>query len=201
MTSNDDVFGLTERPMDAKLKRAQSLVGTSDGRPSDDWYPTPVMATEALLRVEKFSGSVLEPACGDGAISKIFEAHGFIVKSTDLINRGYGEAPYDFVSKDYPFNADNIITNPPFSLAQEFIECSLERTTQKVVMLGKLQLLESAKRKTLFETTPLEKVWIFSKRITMARNGEYEKYSSSMICFAWFVWNHKYRGEPKIGWI
>lgn len=193
-------FTTTEIPkIDPKLKRAQSLVGTSTGRPDDDFYPTPIEATEALLNVEKFDGEIWECACGDGAISRVLDAHGYQTKSTDLIDRGYGETPHDFLTS--PYRSVNVITNPPFKLAEQFVKLSLERTTGKVALLCKLQFLEGAKRKLMFETTPLKKVWVFSKRITMARNGEYEKYSSSMICFAWYVWQHKYEGEPSIGWL
>lgn len=195
----DDIFEFSsEKPVDAKLKRAQSLVGTSDGRPKDDFYPTPPEATEALLRVEKFEGEIWENACGDGSISKILKAHGYRVKSTDLIDRGYGEAPHDFLTS--PSHSENIITNPPFKLAEQFIQLSLQKTTKKVAMLCKLQFLEGAKRKLMFESTPLKKVWVFSKRLTMTRNGE-KMDNSGMICFAWYVFSHGYVGEPTLGWL
>lgn len=185
--------------MDEKLKRAQSLVGTSAGRPDNDYYKTPRNAVEALLKAETFIGDIWEPACGDGAISRVLEEYGHTVRSTDLIDRGYGEGGKDFLfSTD---TATNIITNPPFVLAEEFIWKSLSCTTGKVVMLCKLQFLEGAKRRGMFETTPLARVHVFSKRIKMARNGRDEEYGSSMLAFAWFVWEHKYKGEPIIRWI
>lgn len=61
---------------EAALKRAQSLVGTSAGRPTNDYYPTPPEATQALLGVESFDGDIWEPACGDGAICRVLEANG-----------------------------------------------------------------------------------------------------------------------------
>ena len=68
---NDLIF-IPETPIDPKLKRAQSLVGTSEGRPEHDFYHTPPEATEALLKVEKFVGEIWEPACGDGSMSLVF---------------------------------------------------------------------------------------------------------------------------------
>ncbi|CAM6053376.1 unnamed protein product [Sphagnum tenellum] len=166
------------------LKRAQSLVGTSEGRPDYDYYPTPPEATEALLRVETFTGTIWECAAGNGAISKVLEAHGHTVVSTDLIDRGFGEAPHDFLTSSlrYP----NVITNPPFTLAEQFVQLSLGRTTGKVAILGKLQFLEGAKRKIMFENSPLKSVWVFSKRLTMTRNGE-KMDNSGMICFGWIL--------------
>jgi hypothetical protein len=181
-----------------KLKRAQSLVGTSEGRPENDFYPTPPEATEALLQREKFDGAILEPACGDGAMSRVLEAHGYSVISRDLIYRGYGEGGHDFLKshEKYP----NVITNPPFRLGEEFIQHALKLTTGKVVMLCKLQFLEGGKRKLMFESTPFKSVYIFSKRLSMTRNGE-KMANSGMIAFAWFVWEHGYTGVPTVAWI
>jgi hypothetical protein len=52
----------------------------------------------------------------------------------------------------------------------------------------------------MFETLPLKKVWVFSKRLTMSKGGEKTK-NSGMLAFAWFVFEHDYDGEPTIGWI
>lgn len=182
----------------ARLKRAQSLVGTSEGRPEHDFYPTPREATLALLEVEEFEGDIWEPACGDGAISKVLEEFGHTVKSTDLVDRGYGEGGHDFLfSGD---GATNVITNPPFTLGEDFVWKALDVTTGKVAILGKLQFLEGAKRKKMFESTPLKAVYVFSKRLSMYRNGEKMK-NSGMIAFAWFVWEHGYEGKPVVQWL
>jgi len=194
----DDLILLPEKAIDPKLRRAQSLVGTSPNRPEHDWYPTPPEATEALLAAERFEGLVWEPACGDGAICKVLEAHGYEVLATDLIDRGYGQGGHDFLTS--PLTAPNIITNPPFKLAQEFVELSLARTTGKVAMLCKLQFLEGAKRKAMFESTPLKAVHVFSKRLTMTRNGT-PMANSGMIAFAWFVWSHDHKGPATLHWI
>jgi len=61
-------------------------------RAAFEFYPTPPEATRALLSVETFEGSIWEPACGDGAISKVLTEAGYQVVSTDLIDRGYGAA-------------------------------------------------------------------------------------------------------------
>lgn len=185
--------------LDQRRKRAQSLVGTSAGRPADDFYPTPPEATQALLDVERFDGLVWEPACGDGAISRVLEANGYRVLSTDLIDRGYGEGNHDFFTS--PHKADHIVTNPPFILAEQFVRHALTRSTGKVAMLCKLAFLEGAKRKPFFAETPLKSVYVFSKRVSFYRNGEKGDYSSSMIAFAWYVWEHGHEGEPVLRWI
>ena len=65
------------------------------------------------MSVERFDGSIWEPACGDGAISKVLAEAGYQVVSTDLIDRGYGAGGQDFLKSDKPL-AKNIITNPPY---------------------------------------------------------------------------------------
>ena len=82
-------------------------------RAAYEFYPTPPEATRALLSVESFEGDIWEPACGDGAISKVLEAAGYQVVSTDLIDRGYGAGGHNFLNSDKPL-AKNIITNPPY---------------------------------------------------------------------------------------
>lgn len=196
----DDFIRLPEKVIDPKTKRAQSIVGTSAGRPEGDFYPTSPEATLALLQAEKFTGTIWEPACGDGAICKVLEDFGYSdILASDLIDRGYGDRPHDFLTSKW--TADNIITNPPFTLAQEFVERSLERTTGKVAMLCKLVFLEGQKRKAFFENTPLARVHVFSKRIQFYREGERGNLGTSMLAFAWFVWEHGHDGPPAISWI
>lgn len=176
----------------------------SDDREKDDYYPTPPSATRALLSVERFDGPIWEPACGCGAMSREIEAAGYDVESTDLIYRGYGRGNIDFLL-DYQTVAPNIVTNPPFKLAEEFARHALSRTTGKVAILARLAWLESKGRKTLFEGTPLASVWVFSERVGFKR-GELAaetggKRSGGMIAFAWFVWEHGYVGRPTLGWL
>ena len=189
--------------------RAHSLVGHDmDGkRPKDDFYPTPPSAIKALLEVEKFESPVLEPACGEGNISEVLKEHGYNVDSTDLIDRCYGDTGVDFLKGEF-FGVGSIITNPPYNLAQEFVVMSLKLTRAlngKVAMLLRLQFLESQRRKLLFESTPLSKVWVFSWRVPMWRNGVVTG-SGKMAPYAWFVWDWKYffdsgsiPREPRLG--
>lgn len=198
----DDYILMPEKAANPRTKRAQSIVGTSAGRPENDFYPTPPEATHALLDCENFTGTIWEPACGDGAISKVLEERGHVVWSSDLIDRGYGLGGYDFLTSHR--KADNIITNPPFTLAQQFVEHSLQATKEsqgKVAMLCKLVFLEGQKRKAFFESTPLARVHVFSKRVNFYREGVKGKLGTSMMAFAWFVWSHGHEGPPTIAWI
>lgn len=111
----------------------------------------------------------------------------------------------DFLHHNYGRQFDNVITNPPFKLAKEFIKRALEVSKGKVIMFAKIQLLEGQERREMFENTPLKYVYVFSKRVNPMRNGEEldekGKPWSSTMCFAWFVWEHEYEGEPIIRWL
>ncbi len=96
-------------------------------RHPEDWYPTWPGATRALLSVERFDGAIWEPACGEGDMSKVLEAAGYDVISSDLIDRGYGEGGRDFLMEWQP-RAPNIVTNPPFRWAIEFTDRALQLT-------------------------------------------------------------------------
>lgn len=180
---------------------ARGNIPDAENRQKDDFYPTPPIATRKLLAVEKFDGPIWECACGDGAISKVLADHGYEVISSDLVDRGYGESRVDFMM-EWTARAPNIVTNPPFKFAREFVDKALGLTTGKVAILARLAWLEGKSRKSLFQTTPLSRVWVFSERVPMLRNGdEMMKGGGGMIAFAWYVWDHAYRGEARLGWI
>jgi hypothetical protein len=185
-------------------KIAQSIVGTSDGRPIDDFYPTPSEVTKALLSVERFPAVILEPACGDGAISRVLEECGYKVYSSDLYDHGYGQIGIDFLGDHYKAIPNQyqlgLITNPPFKLLEGFIRKSMELNFIKIAMFAKLSALEGKSRSELLENTLLKNVWIFKKRVTLTRNGEPSR-NGGMIAFAWYVWEKNYKGKPTIGWI
>jgi hypothetical protein len=169
-------------------------------REKHDYYATHPLAVEKLLERETFSRNILEPACGEGHISKVLENHNYNVISYDLVNRGYGEVKNFFDIKEW--NGD-IITNPPYKFAQKFVEHSLEIIPQgnKIAMLLKLTFLEGQKRYNLFQRHNLETVYVFSKRTICAMNGNFNHYKSSAVAYAWFIFRNKYIEDAVIKWI
>ena len=130
-------------------------------------------------------------------IRRIFEG-GYNVKSTDLIDRGYGEGGVDFLKQTEIWDGD-IITNPPYKYAQEFIEHALELVTDghKVCMFLKLTFLESQRRRKMFEKYPPKTIWVSSSRIQCGKNGKFEP---SAVAYAWYVWEKGYKGETIVRW-
>ena len=171
-------------------------------REQNDYYATDPKMVEALLKVETFDKYIWEPACGEGHIAKVLEKHGHVVSASDLIYRGYGDPePYDFLKhNDYLYDMD-IITNPPYKYALEFVEKALASVNegQKVAMLLKLQFLEGQKRRKLFDKNPPQTVYVFSERQECAKNGEFT--GNSAIAYAWFIWKKWYIGPTYLKWI
>lgn len=175
---------------------------TEGERQQHDYYATEPRAVELLLQEETFFKKIWEPACGEGHISKVLKAHGYDVVSTDLIDRGYGDETLDFFA--YSISCDyDIVTNPPYKYAKEFVEHALDLVTDghKVAMFLKLTFLEGQARKKMFEVYPPKKIYVFSSRVKCAKNGDFDTIGSSAVAYAWFVWEKGFKGSPIIKWI
>jgi hypothetical protein len=188
------------RMSDESTKRAQSIIGyRPEGRPENDFYPTPPVGTIGLMEREILSKRVWEPACGDGAMARIIESYGHDVSASDIEPRNYG-CKLDFLVADNLY-APSIVTNPPFKLAREFAQHALDLGALKVCLLCKLAFLETQERGDWLEKSPLKRVWVFKKRLTLYRDGIKMK-NGGMIAFAWFVWERDWHDKyPVIGWI
>ena len=170
-------------------------------RQNEDYYATEPKAMELLLSEETFAPHVWECACGEGHLSKVLEKHGYDVESTDLIYRGYG-GQEDFLKTEGGFDGD-IITNPPYKFALQFVEKALQtvKRGRKVAMFLKLTFLEGKGRKQFFLDNPPKTVYVSSSRLICAVNGDFKAITSSAVAYAWFVWEKGYAGDPAIKWI
>lgn len=167
-----------------------------------DYYATEPAATEWLCQLEKFDGPILEPSCGEGHISEVLKKQGYEVVSRDLADRGYGESGRDFLCPEIEHWNGDIITNPPYAFAQEFVERALAMVTEgrKVAMFLKLTFLEGKRRKEMYLNTPPRRIWVSSSRLNCAMNGDFQNFSGSAMAYAWFVWEKGYQGYPEIRW-
>ncbi|MBQ0124739.1 MAG: NAD(P)-dependent oxidoreductase [Clostridiales bacterium] len=171
-------------------------------RESNDYYATEPKALELLLDIENFSNNVWECACGEGHLSKVLEARGYNVRSSDLCDRGFGESDIDFLKQTEKFDGD-IITNPPYKYGREFVEKALELIPNghRAAFFLKIQFLEGKARRKLFDTMPPRKIYVSSGRLHCAMNGDFEKYSKfNAVSYAWFIWEKGYKGTPEIRW-
>lgn len=193
--------------MMAGSKKVFATLGSSNHVPEEreafDYYATDPKAVEMLLELEQFAPVIWEPACGEGHISKVLQAHGYQVISTDLVYRGFGDPePLDFLKETLDGFEGDIITNPPYSTGLEFVQRALEsvRPGGKVAMFLKVQFLEGQKRGAFFKDTPPRTVYISRSRLSCAKNGDFERFPDSAIAYAWYVWEKGFTGDPVIKW-
>ncbi len=166
-------------------------------RKKSDFYETPYSITNHLLKVEDFDKSltVCEPACGAGAISNILKKHWNNVTAYD-------------VEKDFLLeygNYDYIITNPPFSIAYEFVQKAKQVATKKFAFLLPLSYLHGKKRYDdiyMDKEYGLKKVYVFTRYPMLGESlREDGKYNTGMMVYAWYIFENHYSGDPIIDWI
>jgi hypothetical protein len=185
---------------------AQTGRHSLEARGAADCYDTPVVAVEALLRVERLPHYLWEPAAGHGNIVNVLRGAGHVVLASDLFD--YGE-PTHFTGRDFlkverlPDKVECIVTNPPFRLAEQFVGHALD-LCPRVVMLLRLSFLESERRRRILEERGLARVHIFRNRLPMMHRDSWTgPKASSAIAYAWFCWDRGYRGPAtlhRISW-
>lgn len=182
-------------------------------RAENDFYATDPNSLNIFLQALERDNielhkNIWECACGQGHLSEVLKENGYNVLSTDLIGRGYGEvnADTDFLHGKYythtKYNGD-ILTNPPYRYAKEFVETALNKVEcgYYVIMFLKIQFLEGKDRRKLFDKYPPKYVYVNSARQLCYLNGDMSNKISSATCYCWFIWEKGFEGEPIIRWI
>jgi hypothetical protein len=176
-----------------------SCNNASGMRKKSDFYETPFSLTRLLLENEDFSkcNSILEPACGNGAIVHVLKEYGLKAGITAY------DREVDFLKEEKKYSC--AITNPPFSLAKEFILKAKQVCTTKFAFLLPLSYLHGKERFDLIYSDtkyPLKKVWIFTRYPLLGEDLRADgKMNTGMMVYAWVVWQKRYKGEPTLGWL
>ena len=176
-----------------------SANNTSDRRKQTDFYETPYSLTRKFLDVEKFdkSLSVCEPACGKGAITKVLNEYW----DNNLVTAYDQEVNFLWETGQY----DYIVTNPPFTIALEFINKAKRVARNKFAFLLPLSYLHGKERYDELYTDReygLKKVYVFTRYPMLGDElREDGKYRTGMMVYAWYVWENGYSGLPMIDWI
>lgn len=177
-------------------------------REKDDFYATdPSVVFPLMCLLGWFTPKTIwENSCGQGHLSKMMEALGHKVVSTDLVYRGYGIGAVDFLKPTifhHMYDFDGIVMNPPYKHAREFIQLSIDRIREggTVAAFLNIRFLESTGRKKWFKTIGLKYVAVFSARQKCAINADFDGTGESATCYAWFVFEKGFTGEPVVKWI
>lgn len=175
---------------------------SKENRQEEDYYATDPSTIDDLLKYESFNNNIWENASGEDHLANRLRDKGYIVRSSDIVKRTPNTEIIDFLNFTGLWEGD-IITNPPYKYADSWVYKSLESITtgSKVAMFLKLTFLEGQNRKKLFKKYPPKKVYVYSKRAMCAKNGEFTKYKSNAVAYAWYVWEKGFIGNPEIFWI
>jgi len=162
-----------------------------------EYFPTPPWAARAggdlIKGLDPRAETAWEPACGEGhmvhGLGDYFER----VDGSDIHDHGshYQALTADFLGDGLERMAcDWVVTNPPFSLAAQFVETGLRRARRGVALLARLALMESAGRGGLFSgAPPLPVLAPFFERVPMTL-GRWDPKASTATAYAWFLWMH-----------
>jgi len=157
-------------------------------RAEHDYYATEPRAVELLLERESFWDKIFECACGEWHLSEEMIRLWKDVFSSDLIDRGYW-AQKDFLTLEKLSPNYDIITNPPYKYANNFIEKAMDLLWEgkKLALFLPIRYLEGKARKKLFEKYPPLKVYVSSWRLSCAKNGDFDKMKWNAVCYSWFI--------------
>lgn len=173
-----------------------------------DDFPTPPWATRALCRwLTDLSRSPLElmtcrePAANRGHMVSPLLEHFRSVEASDVQDYGVGFPVADFLFPAPLAPVDWTITNPPFRLAEQFIERALETSRAGVAMIVRAAFLEGVGRyERLFAVRPPSDVLQFSERVVMHK-GRLAPEGSTATAYAWLVWIQGCEDTTRLRWI
>jgi len=201
MTTSSIIIGSLPR----RSPMASSLDRHIPRRIPNEFYPTPPEATRALLSVERFDGSIWEPACGEGAIASVLMDAGHKVVSTDLVEYGFGISGVDFLKELRP-RATHIVTNPPYGsgLADAFVEQALRFTRDTggtVAMLLNLASLCHKMRTQWWRQRAPARIYAVDDLCCWPADFERPAPKIHTQRYCWMVWTPNHKGPSAFWWL
>ncbi|MFK0273675.1 methyltransferase [Ensifer sp. NPDC090286] len=162
----------------------------SEPKRSLDDFPTPPWATRALCETLAALGhdlstkTVREPAANRGFMVRPLRE--YFGDASDIMDYGCGWAVEDFL---FPYRLEEVdwtVTNPPFTLADRFVERALDTSRIGCAIIVRSAFLEGVGRyEQLFRDTPPALVLQFCERVAMVK---VDPEASSATAYSWIVW-------------
>lgn len=168
-------------------------------RVASDFYATPLETIYSLL--DNYDGikpgdTILEPSAGNGNIIQALRDRGYkntigaIELRAEEANNLATLADDVIITNFLNINPsacdkwDVIIGNPPYSLAQEFIDKSLEVLAPggRLIFLLRTNFLESQKRAKWWRDKLPSGLYVLSKRPSFTGKG------TDATSYSWFIW-------------
>ncbi len=173
-------------------------------------FETPRWAIEAVLDVEVTTPRILDPCCGLGAIGEACRDYGLVfVEEMDIVDwrermprlcrvDRYEFELGDFLDDGHDLGDTTVIMNPPFSLAEAFVDHARNNGARKIICFQRQAWRESVKRRAWWEANPPARVWVCGARATCWRfdllGTEKAGSSGSSTSMAWYVWERGHKG-------
>lgn len=158
------------------MAEKSAKMGPRENGASDD-FQTPGEALWPLFPYLKPDWTIWECAAGKGNLVREFEKRKYKVVASDILTQK------DFLLWQ-PEHFDAIVTNPPFSLKQEFLERCYSLKKPFALLLP-FTTLEGKKRQALFKQYGIS-LLIFDKRVNFFTPSG--KGGGAWFPVCWFCW-------------
>lgn len=189
----------------------------SEPHDSLDDFPTPPWSTRALcewLLGQAAGGLTLdddpalialtarEPAANRGYMARVLAEYFGRIEAADVHDYGVGYPVRDYLFGPLPSMVDWTITNPPFRLAEQFIQRALATSRLRVAVIVRMAFLEGVGRyRDLFKAFPPSDILQFTERVVMHK-GRLSAKGSTATAYCWIVWRKDVVGDaPRFHWI
>lgn len=192
----------------SSIQNAVSRTGKTKAVVEDDFYTEPEWCVDLLFDAEPFVGCIYDPCAGAGTIPRIAFNRGFSTFASDLRDRDIEGVEGDL---DFLYNApvllhpENIIFNPPYKHADDFIRRALDIATIKVAALVQQKFPFSQRRYRLFQEHPPARIYFLSDRPSMppgeALLAGTIKAKGGTIDYLWMVWDRGHKGATTAHWL
>lgn len=171
-------------------------------------FETPRWAIEAVLDVELTTPLILDPCCGLGIISRVCADRGLLVQATDIEN-WYTHFPKlwqpgcvvwndDFFAWQSDLSDTTVVMNPPFSMAEDFVDHARKLNARKIICFQRQAWRESTTRREWWEKNAPARVWVCGARATCWRfdllGTEKAEKGGTPTSNAWYVWERGHKG-------
>ena len=169
-------------------------------------YPTPPWATRALCewldKMGLIDGCVREPAANRGHMVHPLSEYFDTVQASDIHDYGYGYPQHDYLFGPLPSTVDWTITNPPFRLAQQFIERAIKTSRIGCAVIVRSAFMEGIGRyNELFSQTPPSHILQFVERVVIHKK-KLTATGSTATAYSWVIWTAEQRfSGTDFGWI
>lgn len=180
--------------------QVRSLVANrqTDSANSDFFVTEPKFTHLLLDNWTPPKGDIWEPACGDGAISKVLmQTGGRKIISTDLANHNFGRSGVDFL-KAKKVRGNSIITNPPFSCFDKFVHKALEFGVPFAFLYSLPGIASSqARYRAIFGPKPPNLMLVVTDKMKIRFFSGVT--TTSMFNHVWLIWDKRIKcsGETK----